>query len=80
LVASGDWLFGDWSHSGIGRILGNSGIGRSRIGRSRIGRSKIGRSEIGRCTYFFILNKMGFILPSVKIMSEQKSRELQNYV
>jgi hypothetical protein len=40
--------FGDWSHSEIGRSLGNSGIGRSEIGRSKIGRSKIGRSEIGR--------------------------------
>jgi hypothetical protein len=49
--------FGDWSHSEIGRILGNSGIGRSEIGRSKIGCSEIGRlengrSEIGRCTNY----------------------------
>jgi hypothetical protein len=30
--------FGDWSHSEISRILGNSGIGRSENGRSEIGR------------------------------------------
>jgi hypothetical protein len=47
--------FGDWSHSEIGRILGNSRIGRSENGRSEIGRSVNGRSvngrsEIGRCT------------------------------
>jgi hypothetical protein len=39
--------FGDWSHSEIGCILGNSGIGRSEIGRL-----ENGRSENGRCAFF----------------------------
>jgi hypothetical protein len=54
--------FGDWSHSKIGRILGNSGIRRSENGRLKIGRSEIGclengRSEIGRCTRYLEENK-----------------------
>jgi hypothetical protein len=52
LDAFGDWSFGDWLHSEIGRILGNSGIARSENGCSKIGHSENGRSEIGRCTAY----------------------------